>query len=126
MQSIYQHIFYVPAVLLQILSYLGATSHLCELGYEESQVEEALEMFQNSESKVRTGSSTPKTTCPSSTSFDPTQVLTSASAPQASEFLRVLTQFQEMGFQQSAIKAVLLVHENNRERALEELMTHTA
>ncbi|XP_059917672.1 ubiquitin-associated protein 1-like [Gadus macrocephalus] len=36
----------------QILSYLGATSHLCELGYEESQVEEALEMFQNSESKA--------------------------------------------------------------------------
>ncbi|CAL8359980.1 unnamed protein product [Lota lota] len=36
----------------KILSYLGATSHLCELGYEEAQVEEALEMFQNCESKA--------------------------------------------------------------------------
>ena len=51
---------------------------------------------------------------------------TSASALQASEFLRLLTQFCEMGFRQSAIKEVLLVHENNRERALEELMTHIA
>lgn len=44
---------------------------------------------------------------------------------QAAEFLRLLTQFNEMGFQQSAIKEVLLVHENHRERALEELMTRT-
>ena len=45
---------------------------------------------------------------------------------QAAEFLRLLTQFNEMGFQQSAIKEVLLVHENHRERALEELMTRMA
>ncbi|KAJ3596128.1 hypothetical protein NHX12_002537 [Muraenolepis orangiensis] len=36
----------------KILSYLGATSHLCGLGYDEAQVEEALEMFQNCESKA--------------------------------------------------------------------------
>ncbi|RXM92954.1 Programmed cell death protein 7 [Acipenser ruthenus] len=41
---------------------------------------------------------------------------------QAAEFLNLLTQFHEMGFQQNEIKEVLLVHENHRERALEELM----
>lgn len=45
---------------------------------------------------------------------------------QAAEFLRLLAQFNEMGFQQSTIKEVLLVHENHRERALEELMTRMA
>ncbi|XP_036004523.1 ubiquitin-associated protein 1-like [Fundulus heteroclitus] len=79
----------------QVLKYLVACDHLCRLGYDEAQVEEALEMFQNCESK-------------------------------AAEFLRLLAQFNEMGFQQSAIKEVLLVHENHRERALEELMTHMA
>ncbi|XP_030622546.1 ubiquitin-associated protein 1-like [Chanos chanos] len=79
----------------QILSYLVAYEHLCELGYDVAQVEEALEMFQNCETK-------------------------------AEEFLHLLTQFNEMGFQQNAIKEVLLVHENHRERALEELMTRVA
>ncbi|XP_077084047.1 uncharacterized protein ubap1lb [Siphateles boraxobius] len=79
----------------QILSYLVACDRLCELGHDESQVEEALEMFQNCETK-------------------------------AEEFLHLLAQFNEMGFQQNAIKEVLLVHENHRERALEELMTHVA
>ncbi|XP_066503000.1 ubiquitin-associated protein 1-like [Hoplias malabaricus] len=79
----------------QILSYLVACDRLCELGYDEAQVEEALEMFQNCETK-------------------------------AEEFLHLLTQFHEMGFQQNAIKEVLLVHENHRERALEELMTRVA
>ncbi|KAM4618227.1 uncharacterized protein ACJ7VT_007630 [Polymixia lowei] len=76
----------------KILNYLTASNRLCASGYDEAQVEEALEMFQNCERK-------------------------------AAEFLRLLTQFNEMGFQQSAIKEVLLVHENHRERALEELMT---
>ncbi|XP_047452016.1 ubiquitin-associated protein 1-like isoform X2 [Mugil cephalus] len=76
----------------KVLKYLVTSDRLCGLGYDEAQVEEALEMFQNCESK-------------------------------AAEFLRLLTQFNEMGFQQSAIKEVLLVHENHRERALEELMT---
>ncbi|KAM4602977.1 ubiquitin-associated protein 1-like [Polymixia lowei] len=77
----------------QILSYLVACDHLCELGYDQAQVEEALEMFQNCETK-------------------------------AQEFLHLLRQFNEMGFQQNTIKEVLLVHENHRERALEELMMH--
>ncbi|XP_052417260.1 ubiquitin-associated protein 1-like [Carassius gibelio] len=79
----------------QILSYMVACDRLCELGYDEAQVEEALEMFQNCETK-------------------------------AEEFLHLLAQFHEMGFQQNAIKEVLLVHENHRERALEELMTRVA
>lgn len=45
---------------------------------------------------------------------------------QAEEFLQLLIQFNEMGFQQNAIKEVLLVHENHRERALEELMMRVA
>ncbi|KAM6960638.1 uncharacterized protein FYW47_009217 [Aplochiton taeniatus] len=77
------------------LSYLAACDHLCEKGYDTVQVEDALEMFQNCESK-------------------------------AGEFLRLLTQFNEMGFEQSAIKEVLLVHENQRERALEDLMTRVS
>ncbi|KAG7468128.1 hypothetical protein MATL_G00139570 [Megalops atlanticus] len=79
----------------QILSYLVTCDRLCERGYDAAEVEEALEMFHNCESK-------------------------------AAEFLRLLTQFNEMGFQQNAIKEVLLVHENHRERALEELMTRVA
>ncbi|XP_068170200.1 ubiquitin-associated protein 1-like isoform X2 [Antennarius striatus] len=38
----------------KILKYLKASDRLCELGYDEAQVEEALEMFQNCESKVGT------------------------------------------------------------------------
>ena len=41
------------SVCLQILSYLVACDHLCQLGYDMAQVEEALEMFQNCETKVR-------------------------------------------------------------------------
>ncbi|XP_068598003.1 ubiquitin-associated protein 1-like [Brachionichthys hirsutus] len=78
-----------------ILSYLLSRDHLCQQGYDMAQVEEALEMFQNCETK-------------------------------AEEFLRLLSQFHEMGFQQNAIKEVLLVHENHRERALEELMMRVA
>uniref|UniRef100_UPI0037E72620 ubiquitin-associated protein 1-like n=1 Tax=Semicossyphus pulcher TaxID=241346 RepID=UPI0037E72620 len=36
----------------KILKYLVASDRLCELGYDEAQVEEALEMFQNCESKA--------------------------------------------------------------------------
>nr|XP_001343852.1 ubiquitin-associated protein 1-like [Danio rerio]XP_017209784.1 ubiquitin-associated protein 1-like [Danio rerio]XP_017209785.1 ubiquitin-associated protein 1-like [Danio rerio] len=36
----------------QILSYLMSCDRLCRLGYEKTQVEEALEMFQNCESKA--------------------------------------------------------------------------
>ncbi|KAM8895097.1 uncharacterized protein ubap1lb isoform 2-T2 [Spinachia spinachia] len=79
----------------QILRYLVACDRLCQLGYDVALVEEALEMFQNCETK-------------------------------AQEFLHLLGQFNEMGFQQNAIKEVLLVHENHRERALEELMMRVA
>ncbi|XP_061678958.1 ubiquitin-associated protein 1-like [Syngnathoides biaculeatus] len=36
----------------KLLKYLAACNGLCELGYDEAQVEEALEMFQNCESKA--------------------------------------------------------------------------
>ncbi|XP_053708725.1 uncharacterized protein LOC128751611 [Synchiropus splendidus] len=79
----------------QILSYVVACEHLCQLGHDMALVEEALEMFQNCEAKAR-------------------------------EFLQLLSQFNEMGFHQSAIKEVLLVNGNHRERALEELMMRVA
>ncbi|XP_075711403.1 ubiquitin-associated protein 1-like [Rhinoderma darwinii] len=75
----------------QVLGYLGATDRLCKLGYEEAQVEEAMEMFQNSELK-------------------------------AAEYLRLLLQFNDMGFQQDDIKEVLLIYDNHRDQSLEELM----
>ncbi|XP_029318351.1 ubiquitin-associated protein 1-like isoform X2 [Cottoperca gobio] len=40
-----------PQTLDQILSYLLACDHLCQLGYDMTLVEEALEMFQNCETK---------------------------------------------------------------------------
>ncbi|KAJ8340336.1 hypothetical protein SKAU_G00349690 [Synaphobranchus kaupii] len=88
----------------QILSYLVTCDRLCKLGYDSVQVEEALEMFHNCETKA--------------------SVLRGHSV--AAEFLHLLAQFNEMGFQQNAIKEVLLVHENHCERALEELMTRVA
>lgn len=36
----------------QVLKYLVTCDRLCQLGYDQAQVEEALEMFQNCESKV--------------------------------------------------------------------------
>ncbi|XP_031200937.1 ubiquitin-associated protein 1-like [Mastomys coucha] len=41
---------------------------------------------------------------------------------QAGEFLRLWQQFSDMGFQEDRIKEVLLVHGNQREQALEELV----
>ncbi|XP_074863213.1 ubiquitin-associated protein 1-like [Carettochelys insculpta] len=78
----------------QFLSYLSACDRLLKQGYEEGQVEEAMEMFQYSEKK-------------------------------AAEFLHLLVQFKDMGFQQAEIKEVLLLYENHRDKALEELVTRT-
>lgn len=44
---------------------------------------------------------------------------------QAAEFLHLLAQFNDMGFQQNEIKEVLLLCGNQRERALEELVMKT-
>uniref|UniRef100_A0ACB8E4L1 Ubiquitin-associated protein 1-like n=1 Tax=Sphaerodactylus townsendi TaxID=933632 RepID=A0ACB8E4L1_9SAUR len=41
----------------------------------------------------------------------------------AAEFLHLLAQFNDMGFQQADIKEVLLLCENQGDNALEELMT---
>lgn len=51
-------VFYINPIflslfLLQFLSYLSACDRLLKQGYEEGQVEEAMEMFQYSEKKVR-------------------------------------------------------------------------
>ncbi|KAM6308628.1 ubiquitin-associated protein 1-like [Aegotheles albertisi] len=77
--------------LNQFLSYLSACDRLLKQGFEEGQVEEAMEMFQYSEK-------------------------------QAAEFLHLLAQFNDMGFQQNEIKEVLLLCGNQREKALEELV----
>ncbi|XP_075391684.1 ubiquitin-associated protein 1-like [Tenrec ecaudatus] len=77
--------------LSQFLSYLSACDRLQLQGYEEGLVEEAMEMFQFSES-------------------------------QAGDFLRLWEQFRAMGFQQDRVKEVLLLHGNQGEQALEELV----
>lgn len=45
---------------------------------------------------------------------------------QALQFLELMTRFGEMGFERDAIKEVLLVHNNDQEKALEDLMTRAA
>lgn len=52
-------------------------------------------------------------------------ILLSSSFLQAAEFLHLLAQFNDMGFQQNEIKEVLLLCGNQRERALEELVMKT-
>ncbi|XP_033372819.1 ubiquitin-associated protein 1-like isoform X2 [Parus major] len=47
------------------------------------------------------------------------------SLSQAAEFLHLLAQFNDMGFQQNEVKEVLLLCGNQRERALEELVMKT-
>lgn len=117
---------------LQILSYLVACDHLCQLGYDMAQVEEALEMFQNCETKVRhIKQNMCRSGCAglvvSTLSLQGGQFSSRISVcVQAEEFLHLLSQFNEMGFQLNAIKEVLLVNENHRERALEELMMRVA
>jgi len=46
----------------------------------------------------------------------------SPSSFQAAEFLHLLAQFNDMGFQQNEIKEVLLLCGNQRDKALEELV----
>lgn len=46
---------FMSVCVSQILSYLMACDHLCQLGHDMAQVEEALEIFQNSETKVCLG-----------------------------------------------------------------------
>lgn len=46
----------------------------------------------------------------------------SSSFLQAAEFLHLLSQFNDMGFQQNEVKEVLLLCGNQREKALEELV----
>lgn len=42
---------------------------------------------------------------------------------QALQFLELMSRFGEMGFERDAIKEVLLVHNNDQDKALEDLMT---
>lgn len=53
LQKVTKMIYAYLCVCLQVFSYLVACDHLCRLGYHMAQVEEALEMFQNCETKVR-------------------------------------------------------------------------
>lgn len=45
---------------------------------------------------------------------------------QAIQFLELMSRFGEMGFQRDAIKEVLLVHNNDQDKALEDLMARAA
>ncbi|XP_069780267.1 ubiquitin-associated protein 1 isoform X2 [Narcine bancroftii] len=45
------------------------------------------------------------------------------SEPKTLEFLHLMSKFREMGFEQGAIKEVLVFHNNDQEKALEDLMT---
>lgn len=45
---------------------------------------------------------------------------------QALQFLELMSRFGEMGFERDAIKEVLLVHNNDQEKALEDLMSRAA
>lgn len=45
---------------------------------------------------------------------------------QALEFLQLMSRFGEMGFERDAIKEVLLVHNNDQDKALEDLMARAA
>ena len=45
---------------------------------------------------------------------------------QALQFLELMSRFGEMGFQRDTIKEVLLVHNNDQDKALEDLMARAA
>lgn len=45
---------------------------------------------------------------------------------QALQFLELMSRFGEMGFERDAIKEVLLVHNNDQDKALEDLMARAA
>ena len=45
---------------------------------------------------------------------------------QALEFLELMSRFGEMGFEREAIKEVLMVHNNDQDKALEDLMSRAA
>ncbi|CAD7692024.1 unnamed protein product [Nyctereutes procyonoides] len=75
----------------QILDCLFAHGQLCEKGFDPLLVEEALEMHQCSEEKMK-------------------------------EFLQLMSKFKEMGFELKDIKEVLLLHNNDQDNALEDLM----
>lgn len=49
-----------------------------------------------------------------------------SSSSQALQFLELMSRFGEMGFERDAIKEVLLVHNNDQDRALEDLMARAA
>lgn len=45
---------------------------------------------------------------------------------QALQFLELMSRFGEMGFERDTIKEVLLVHNNDQDKALEDLMARAA
>lgn len=45
---------------------------------------------------------------------------------QALQFLQLMSRFGEMGFERDTIKEVLLVHNNDQDKALEDLMARAA
>lgn len=86
-------------------------------------------MYQCSEEKVCTASSTklaskgPPFFIKLLTSNLPTGLFPFS---QALQFLELMSRFGEMGFERNAIKEVLLVHNNDQDKALEDLMARAA
>jgi len=109
-------------MLLQVLDYLFVYGRLCERGFAAPAVEECLELNPSSEEKVGAASRLQINSSCSS-------CLLSSSHPlilQALQFLELMSRFGEMGFQRDAIKEVLLVHNNDQDKALEDLMARAA
>lgn len=104
-----------------MLDYLFLHGRLCERGFDAGAVEECLEMYQCSEEKVGIVAAT----LPSLSSVRPTQPELSPLS-QALQFLQLMSRFGEMGFERDAIKEVLLVHNNDQDKALEDLMARAA
>lgn len=55
-----------------------------------------------------------------------TTLIMSGFVLQALQFLQLMSRFGEMGFERDTIKEVLLVHNNDQDKALEDLMARAA
>lgn len=104
-----------------MLDYLFLHGRLCERGFDAGAVEECLEMYQCSEEKVGTVGCWRRPASISAFIKPPSSLLS-----QALQFLQLMSRFGEMGFERDAIKEVLLVHNNDQDKALEDLMARAA
>lgn len=105
----------------KVLDYLFLHGRLCERGFDAGAVEECLEMYQCSEEKVGIVGCWRR-----HASISPYVQHELSPLLQALQFLQLMSRFGEMGFERDAIKEVLLVHNNDQDKALEDLMARAA